>query len=92
MRLFRCRAQPLLAIRFILGIVTIKPNHFAVAFERENMGRDPIEEPTIVGDYHGAAGEILSASSRARNVFTSRSLVGSSSNKTLAPPFSIFAR
>src|SRR5687767_2030935 len=59
MRLFRCRAQPLFPIRFILRIIAIKPNDFAVAFECQNMGRDPIEKPAIVGNYHSAAGEIL---------------------------------
>jgi hypothetical protein len=33
-----------------------------------------------------------SASSSARSVFTSKSLVGSSSNNTLAPSFNIFAK
>src|SRR5687767_10982251 len=59
MRLFRCHAQPLLAIRLILRIVAIEPNHFAVAFECQDMGRDTIEKPAIMGNYHGAAGEIL---------------------------------
>ena len=30
-----------------------------VAFERENMRRQPVQKEAIVGDDHGAAGEIL---------------------------------
>jgi len=52
-------AEPTLSIGFVFRIVTVEPNHLAVAFEGENMGRNPIEKPAIVGDHHRAAGEVL---------------------------------
>src|SRR4051812_49127390 len=37
--------------------VALEPRHLGVALEREHVGRDPVQEPAIVGDHHRAAGE-----------------------------------
>src|SRR4030095_8805407 len=38
-------------------IVAVKPNDLAVTFEGEDVSRDPVEEPAIVGDHDHAAGK-----------------------------------
>ena len=46
------------AFVFFVGLeVTFEPLHVAVAFERENMRGQAIQEPAIMADDHGAAGE-----------------------------------
>ena len=48
----------LLVAEALVGLeVALEPAHLRVALEREHVGGDPIEEPAIVGDDHGAAGE-----------------------------------
>src|SRR5579883_2783957 len=86
------RAEPAHLVGLIVLEVALEPLDVAVALEGEHVGRDAIEKPAIVADDDGAAGEVLEASSRARRVSTSRSLVGSSSRRTLAPDLSILAR
>ena len=66
--------------------------HLGIALEGEDVGRDPVEEPAVVRDHHGAAGEVEQCIPRARSVSTSRSLVGSSSSSRLPPVFSSLAR
>src|SRR6516162_10202949 len=39
--------------------VAFEPFDVAVAFEGQNVGGDAVEEPAVVADDHGAAGEIL---------------------------------
>ena len=45
----------------IFGISPLEPSRLAAGFECENMSRDSIQEPAIVGYYHYAAAEILQA-------------------------------
>ena len=45
----------------VLGEVALEPADLAVALEGEHVGRDPVEEPAIVADDDGAAGERLEA-------------------------------
>jgi hypothetical protein len=52
-------AEPILSIGLVFRIVAVKPNNLAVAFEGEDMGRDPIQKPAIVGDHDRAPGKIL---------------------------------
>ena len=59
MRLLGLGAEPALAISLVIGVVALEPHDLAVAFEGQDMGRDAIEEPAIMGDNHGAAGKIL---------------------------------
>ncbi len=57
MGLIGIRAEFFLAEGFVFGEVSFEPAHLRVAFESEHMGGDSIEEPTIVADDNGAAGE-----------------------------------
>ena len=41
-------AQPLLLVRLVLLEVPREPENLAVAFEREDVGGDAIEEPPVV--------------------------------------------
>jgi hypothetical protein len=65
MRLLGLGAQASLAIGLVLGIVAVEPNRFAFAFEGEDMGRDAIEKPAIMGDHHGQPAKFSNASSSA---------------------------
>src|SRR5262245_1493730 len=44
-------------ILHVLVVVALEHHDLAVAFEREDVGRDAIEEPAIVRDHDGAARE-----------------------------------
>ena len=62
--LIRCGTMESVPSRRILSClvvleVALEPFDMAVAFEREDVGRDAVEEPAIVADDDGAAGEIL---------------------------------
>ena len=59
MRLLGVFAQSYLPIRFVVGIIAFKPDNFAVAFKRQNMRRDAVEEPAIMADDDGASGEVF---------------------------------
>ena len=48
-----------LSVGLILGIVTFEPGDGAIAFKRQNMGGDPIEEPAIMADHHHRASKIF---------------------------------
>ena len=58
MRLVGGGAEAALAVGLVVLIVPLEPHHLAVAFEREHVRRDAIEEPAIVADDDGAAGEV----------------------------------
>ena len=53
------RAETGLSVRFVLGIISIEPDHLAVALEGEHVGGDAVEEPPVVADDDSAAGKIL---------------------------------
>src|SRR3546814_18460339 len=57
MRLRRLLAQPALAVGLVGLVVALEPLDMAVAFERQEMGSDEVQEPTVVADNHRAAGE-----------------------------------
>ena len=44
--------------RFQIGMIVLEiafePDRLAVAFERQDVGGDAVEEPAIVADHHGA--------------------------------------
>ena len=46
------------AIRFVVLVVALEPLDVAVAFEGEDVGRDAVEEPSIVADDDRAAREV----------------------------------
>src|SRR5690554_5794077 len=50
-------AHPLAMFRFVLGVVAGEELHMGIAFERQNVRGDTVEEPTVVGDHQGTAGE-----------------------------------
>ena len=47
-----------LLVLFILREPAFEPFHMGFAFERQNMRADAVEKEPVVGDDHGAAGEI----------------------------------
>ena len=46
-------------VRLVLGIVPVEPDHLALPLEGQDVGGDAVEEPAVMADDHGAAGEIL---------------------------------
>ena len=56
-RLVGLGAEPAVAIRLVVLVVALEPHHLAVAFERQHVRRDAVEEPAVVADHHRAAGE-----------------------------------
>jgi hypothetical protein len=57
MRLVGVGAKPLMTFNLVVRKVTLKPPNDSVAFESEHVGRDPVKEPAIVTDHHGAPGK-----------------------------------
>ena len=56
-RLICLSAEFLATVLVVLGEVSEEPAHLRVALEGQDMGGDPVEEPTIVADDHRATGE-----------------------------------
>ena len=52
-------AQAAALVFFIHAEIAFEPFDVAVAFERQNMGRQAIEEEAVMADDHGAAREIF---------------------------------
>src|SRR5262245_2428143 len=50
--------EPLPALGLIRLIVAVAPDDAAIALEREDVRGDPVEEPAVVADDHGAAAEV----------------------------------
>ena len=59
MRLIGFLAEPFFSICVVLAVVPFIPDHLAIAFERHDVGRDPVEKPAVVTADDGAAGEAL---------------------------------
>src|SRR5712671_8081588 len=55
----RIRAQPAHLVGLVVLEVALEPFDVAVALEGQHVGRDAVEEPAVVADDDGAAGEIL---------------------------------
>src|SRR5271169_2191504 len=51
--------QPAHLVLLIVLEVAFEPFDMAVAFEGQHVGGDAVEEPAVVADDHGAAGEIF---------------------------------
>src|SRR5690606_34725199 len=45
-------------VLFVLAVVALEELHVAVALEGEDVGGDAVEEPAIVRDHEGVAGEL----------------------------------
>ena len=65
-RLVGVGAELLVAARLVLAEVALEPAHLAVALEGQHVGGDAVEEPAVVADHDGAAGERLERRPRAR--------------------------
>ena len=59
MRLVSFLALPSTKILQIAGIVSVEPMHRAIAFEREDVRRNAIQEPSIVRHHDRATREVL---------------------------------
>ena len=57
-RLLGIGAEAALLVGLVIRVIALEPFDLAVALEGEDVSRDAVEEPAIVGDHHGAAGEI----------------------------------
>src|SRR3954465_12542324 len=58
MRLVGLEAEALLALGLGGLVVAVAPDDLAVPLEGEDVGGDPVEEPPVVADHHGAAAEV----------------------------------
>ena len=47
-----------MAIDLVVLVVAFEPDHLAVAFERQDVGGDAVQEPAVMGDDHRAAREV----------------------------------
>src|SRR5882757_6457723 len=52
-------AEPAHLVLFVVLEVAFEPFDMALAFERQDVGRDTVEEPAIMADDDRAAGKIL---------------------------------
>jgi hypothetical protein len=52
-------SQPAHLVFFIVLEIAFEPFDVAIALKGEDVGGDAVEEPAVVADDHGAAGEIL---------------------------------
>src|SRR6188474_2779999 len=59
MRLVCRRPELLMSEGLVVADVALEEADLRVAFEGEDVRRDPVEEPAVVADHHGAAGERL---------------------------------
>ena len=59
MGLIRRSSKATPSISLILGIVSFEPDDGAIAFKRQNMGCDPIEEPAVMADHHHRTSKIF---------------------------------
>src|SRR5215216_7537285 len=58
MRLVGVGAEPAMAVGLVVLVVALEPFDVAVALEGQHVRGDAVEEPAIVADDDGAAGEI----------------------------------
>src|SRR3954466_10638243 len=54
----RVGTQPLDLVLLVVGEVALEPEPLGLALVGEDVGRDPVEEPPVVADHDGAAGEL----------------------------------
>jgi|GEM_PF-4216388 len=52
------RAKPTLFVFFVVFEVAFEPFDMGIAFKGEHVGTDTVKEEAVVGDDHGAAGEV----------------------------------
>jgi hypothetical protein len=56
--LVRRRPEPFVPRLFVIGEITLVPDHRAVALKRENVGGDTVQKPAVMAYHHHAAGKI----------------------------------
>ena len=54
----RSVAEAFFAIGFVLGVVAFEEHRLRIILIRQDVGRDTIQEPAIVRDHNGGAGEV----------------------------------
>src|SRR4051812_20497221 len=54
----RLGAEPLDLVLLVVGEVALEPEPLALALVGEDVGGHAVEEPPVVADHHGAAGEL----------------------------------
>ena len=59
LRLISVDAESFFAVFLVLGVIPVKPVHFAVAFESKNVCGNPIQKPAIMRDDNGTAGKVV---------------------------------
>src|SRR5690348_11670695 len=52
-------AEPSHLVLLVILKIALEPFDVAVVFERQDVGRDAVEEPAVVADDDGAAGKVL---------------------------------
>ncbi len=57
--LIRIHAQTPFFILFVFAEIPLEPEGAALPFEGQDMGGHPVQEPAVMADDHGAAGEVL---------------------------------
>ena len=57
LRFFEAEAFEL--VGFVVGVAALEVEDIAIAFVGEDVGADAVEEPTVVADDDGTAGEVL---------------------------------
>ena len=85
MRLVGFGAKAAVTVDLVVLVVALEPDDLAVAFERQDVGRDPVRNQRSWLITTAQPANDSSASSSARSVSTSRSFVGSSSSRRFAP-------
>jgi len=59
MRLVGGDAEAFFAVGLVFGVVAVEPDDGAFAFEGQDVGCEAVEEPAVVADDDGAAGEVF---------------------------------
>ena len=50
--------QATLLVFLVLAVVALEELHVRIALEREDVGGDAVEEPAVMRDHEGVAGEL----------------------------------
>ncbi len=50
-------AEAAAAVFFVGLVVALEPDHLRVSLEGQDVGGDAVQEPAVMADHHGAAGE-----------------------------------
>ena len=59
MRLVGGGPHPSLAVSLIIRIISREPDNLAFSLKSQNVRGDPVQEPAVVADHHGAARKVF---------------------------------